>query len=424
MIRAQSRRPSPRALGCLATLGCLLALTGCRGTLDSLGQDSDAGMPEGAAPGPLNALSGPTSYPNAFRDLLGKSDAEISNKIAAAFAQLFHGDPGTQAIYVPVGSDQAYIHDVFHDDVRTEGLSLGMLIAVELDKRDEFDRLWKYAKVTAQVGSGAARGYFKSICDETMPCLDSYGMEHFVTALLFANDRWNAGSGGSYANDASNLLDVLANKERENGGVSSGTTSVFDPTTGLIREQPIVASAGYTRSALEIPAMYELWAQASGNPFWTTAANAARTHLVASAHPMTGLWPTRSYFDGSPVPNFDTYSPQGYRTQLNLATDALWGKLTPGEGAVADRVLGFFATQGSDKSGKTYQLDGTVLDPSHAVALVAVNGALSVAATRANRMDFVNAVWAMPVPSADIRYYDGILYLMSLLVLSGQYRVY
>jgi len=424
MTRARERRQRAwRSFGLNFVVCSMALLAGCGGTLDSLGTDSAAGG-DAAAPPPLVPLSHPASYGNAFRDLAGKNDADIAAKIAAAFAQLFHGDPATQAIYVPMGADQAYIHDVFHDDVRTEGIGLAMVIAVELDKQNEFDHLWAYAKAQQQVTTGPARGYFNSRCDEIAPCLDPYGMQQFVTALLFANDRWNGGAAGSYATDASTLLDLLQNKERENGGVSSGTTSVFDPTTGLVREQPILSSVGYTRSALELPAMYELWAQATGNAFWTGAAAAAREHVVASANASTGLWPTRSYFDGSPVANFDTYMPQGYRTELNIALDALWGTATSNEAEVADRVLAFFTTQGLDKSGKTYKLDGTVVDATHELGLVAVNGALAVASSRANRADFVNAVWALPIPSGEVRYFDGILYLTSLLVLSGQYRVY
>src|SRR5262249_2767303 len=113
----------------------------------------------------LHPITGPAVYPNAFRDLMNKSDADISTKINATFMQLFHGDAGTQAIYFPVGTDQAYIQDILHGDVRTEGIGYGMLIAVELDKRDEHDRLWTYAKSTLQVMSGGAAGYFQSYCE-------------------------------------------------------------------------------------------------------------------------------------------------------------------------------------------------------------------------------------------------------------------
>jgi oligosaccharide reducing-end xylanase len=102
----------------------------------------------------------------------------------------------------------------------------------------------------------------------------------------------------------------------------------------------------------------------------------------------------------------------------------LWGTATATEGDNADRVLAFFSTLGTANSGFSYKLDGTSIDASHEVGLMATNGALAVASSRANRADFVTAVWNMPIPTGDQRYYDGILYLVSLLVLSGEYRVY
>ncbi|HEY4159037.1 MAG TPA: glycosyl hydrolase family 8, partial [Polyangiaceae bacterium] len=381
---------SLRKTGVAFTASLVLVLGGCRSTLDSLGgaanaaadastaggaaaggAAADGSAPDATSPAALKPLTGPASYANAFRDLLGKSDADIAAKIAAAFAQLFHSDVSTQSFYLAMGSNQASIQDIYHKDVRTEGLGLGMIITVELNKRDEFDRLWSYAKAFNLQTSGPLRGYFKSFCDDdiTNNCTDPYGMEQFVTALLFANDRWNGDGSASYGTDASALLDVLQNKERENGGVVSGVTSVFDPTTLLVREQPLIADTGYTRSSVEIPAMYDLWAEATGNAFWSSAATAARAHVAASANPVTGLWPTRSYFDGSAVPGLDTYAAAGYRTQLNLALDALWGSAIATEGDNADRVLAFFSTQGTTNSGFSYKLDGTVIDGSHEVGL-------------------------------------------------------
>jgi oligosaccharide reducing-end xylanase len=36
---------------------------------------------------------------------------------------------------------------------------------------------------------------------------------------------------------------------------------------------------------------------------------------------------------------------------------------------------------------------------------------------------FVDALWNMPVPSGEQRYYDGMLYLMSLMHASGNFRI-
>ena len=397
-------------------LASTLALPACGTTLDSLGSNS---VTEGAPTGALSALSGPKSYANAFHDLLGKSDAQIQAKVTAAFMQLFYGDPTTQAIYVPVGNGQALVQDTLHNDVRSEGIGIGMLVSVELNKQTEFDSLWAYANAALLQKTGPSIGYYNSFCDDGSACLDPYGMEIFLTALLFANDRWG---GGTYGSDAQRLLSLLRHDDR--AGTVEPAVGVFDPTTYLVREQPLVSTAGYTRSALEMPAMYELWAQASGDPFWSAAESAARAHLVLAANLTTGLWPMRSYFDGAPVSGFDTFTAQAYRTHLNIALEALWGFEDADETAVADRLLGFFTAQGLNNYGESYDLDGTVLDLTREQGLVAANGALAVAATRANRADFVSAVWDMPIPTGSSRYYDGALYLVSVLVLSGQYRVY
>ena len=422
-----------RALG-----GALLVSTllGCGSTVDSLGSDPET-------PSTLHKVSLPASYPNTFKSLLGKSDSEISNKVNDAFDQLF-GDVASQRIYLPdqypdqPGGKQAAILDVFHGNARTEGMGLGMLIAVELAdqdsarKQDIFDQLWSYAKAQMLQKSGPARGYFSSHCgegpqgDKGTECLDPYGMQQFVLALIFAHNLWGSSATQPYARDALALLDALQNKSAQNEGMATNIVSTFDPTTHLVREEPTLAAAGYTRSSLEMPASYELWAQATGDTFWSDAADAARTHLVDAADATTGLWPIRSYFDASPVQDAPApaYTGQAYRTQLNLAMDALWGTATADETAVADRVLGFFAAQTSDPYAGTFTLDGTPIDTNPSQALIAVNGALAVASSRADRKAFVNAVWAQAIPSDEHRYYDGLLYLMSLLVLSGQLRVH
>ncbi|HET7542853.1 MAG TPA: hypothetical protein VFK05_23435 [Polyangiaceae bacterium] len=58
--------------------------------------------------------------------------------------------------------------------------------------------------------------------------------------------------------------------------------------------------------------------------------------------------------------------------------------------------------------------------------MVSVNGALAVAvpASNAHRTAFVQAVWDQRIPMGQNRYYEGLLYLMSLLILSGQLQVY
>ena len=73
-------------------------------------------------------------YRDNFVDLLKKSKAAVKVRIASSFNQLFYGNDSTERVYYPVAPDMAYIKDVNNKDVRTEGMSYGMMICVLLDK--------------------------------------------------------------------------------------------------------------------------------------------------------------------------------------------------------------------------------------------------------------------------------------------------
>jgi oligosaccharide reducing-end xylanase len=405
-----------------AAAAMLSSLAACGSTVDSVGYDNAGGMV-------LHPISGPATYPNPFHDLLGKSDTDINNKIAATFAQLFHGDASTQAIYFPVaGTNQAYIQDILHGDIRTEGVGLGMLIAVELNKQDEFDHLWSYAKANLEFTAGPDKGYFLSSCDtETgaAPCTDPFGMEQFVTALVFAHDRWGtAGASDAYSQDALALLDVFRHKQDENGGIVDNVTNAFDDPSGLPYDVPDVTAAGNTRPSIEMPGYYELWAQAVADPFWSRAAASARAQWQRTADEMTGLLPVRATFNGKAIAGSDTFQPESYRAQIHMMIDRIWIGQAPWEVVEANLLLGFFSSQGIDSYGTSYSLTGSVLTAAHDPSLVAVNGMTAMIGTTADRATYVDRVWNMATPSGVPRYYSGILDLLALLALSGQLKVW
>jgi len=408
------------------------ALPGCsNSTLDSLG----TGDPNDEVPASLQPVVHPVQKASAFCELLGGQAAcDPSTRVDPAFKQLFHGSDD-QKIFLEdqAGPGASSIVDVLHNEVRAEGIALGMLITVELDHQKEFDQLWLYTKTADKppfgfVRSGPAAGYVSTLCgeDKGVPCYDVYAMQHMVLALMLGNARWGSTTATPYESDALALLDVLKNKEAENGGIVGGIGSAFSAETHLIREEPVLADAGFTtRSSLQMPAAYWYWGKATGMPFWNAAAKASRKLLVDAADPSTGLWPMRSYFDGTPVDGSQGFTQQAYRTQLALAMDAAWGTATKDQADLADRVLDFFSSEGIATYGGTFETDGTPVDTGRAQALVSANGALAVAAPmNANRKAFVQAVWDQPIPTGMNRYYEGLLYLTSLVILSGQMQVY
>jgi len=418
-----------RARGLACAVAAAMALAACGSTTDSLGYN-DTGSRT------LHPVTGPASYPNPFRDLLGETDAAISAKITNAFNTVFHGSTtGTTpyAIYFqdPNNPDRSYIEDTLHSDIRTEGLGLGMMVCVELNKQYEFDQLWTYTKEVVELESGANAGYFPSFCDgadgSPFSCLDPYGFEQFVTALIFANDRWGSTTGTiNYAADALALFHTLRHKEDDNAGVVDGVTNMFDTITNLPLDVPNVSAAGVTRPSLIMPAYYGLWAQADADAVWTSAATNGRAYWQAAANTTTGFTPVRSDLEGTPIDDgAATFRPEGYRAQINVAIDQIWTGGSAWNVTESNRLLAFFSSQGISSYGTAYSLDGTMnLNSVHEPSLVVANAIAAVASTNADRSSYVSAVWSMDAPSGMGRYYTAILYMISVLILGGQFQVY
>jgi oligosaccharide reducing-end xylanase len=400
----------------------------CTTSLDAIGcGEIDRGIDGGAVDGSISGgatlapLRRTPPYVNAFREFLGRSDSDIANKVGSTFNRLFHGDPSNEAIFFPVGTDQAYILDVLHDEVRSEGIGLGMLITVELDKRDEFDKLWRYAKAI-QIKNGPARGYFPSYCnssgtaDTDYRCNDPFGLQQIATTLLLARGRWQSAPGDiDYGGEAAALLDIIRYKQAYNCGIVDEVTGTFDPEASLPYDTPTSASANISRPSIVMPAYYDLWAQATGDAFWSQAASAGRAYWRASAHPRTGLVPLLATFDGKPVPNFDIFGPESVRTFFNMALDRIWSNTQGWLVDESNRVLQFFYGQGLTSYGQSYSLDGmNEIAPLHDMTVMSANGVLALAATYDRRAEFVNEVWNLNAPTGNARYYAGITYLLSL----------
>ncbi|HVT80533.1 MAG TPA: glycosyl hydrolase family 8, partial [Phycisphaerae bacterium] len=144
-------------------------------------------------------------YRNLFVEILGKTQAESDARIQRGFQHLFHGDTQTQALFIPAGKNDngplAYIPDVQHTDVRSEGMSYGMMIAVQLNKKDEFDALWNWSRTYMyhEDPRHPTYGFFSwEMNYDGTPISEGAapdGEEYFAMALLFAANRWPGGKG-------------------------------------------------------------------------------------------------------------------------------------------------------------------------------------------------------------------------------------
>ena len=83
-------------------------------------------------------------YRNVFAEL-GHSQKEIDQKLKDAFHTVFYG-PDDEKFYFEAGDDMGYFEDTGNFDARTEGMSYAMMMCVQMDMKNEFDRVWKWAR--------------------------------------------------------------------------------------------------------------------------------------------------------------------------------------------------------------------------------------------------------------------------------------
>jgi len=387
-------------------------------------------------------------YRNLFLEN-GHSQKEISAKIDAAFHQLFHGDAESQTVYYETGRNTngplAYVTDVRNHDVRSEGMSYAMMIAVEMGKKPEFDALWNWSKTYMYQSSPThpSYGFFSwSMKTDGTPNSESPapdGEEYWVMSLYFAANRWGNGAGiYNYKEEADRLLDNMKNRKVIDGPTNRAPETggpEFNPQYRMVRFTPNQRRPDQTDPSYHLPAFYELWARwgpAADRPFWAEAAQASRDFFQKTTNPKTGLAPNYANFDGTPVTMFGrsaNFAADAWRTAANWAVDWSWWAADPREQQLSDRIQAFFESKGIDTYGSNWTLDGNALDATastngHATALVATNAIASLAATDPRAKKFVEALWNTPIPSGLMRYYDGMWYMMGLLHCAGEFRVW
>jgi len=451
--------------------GCFLALAGF----------SHAQAPPAAPPqhvdAPLGKITrmpgdGDGAYKTQrYRDLFaeqGHSPAESRAKIEKAFQQLFHGDGQEERIYFETGANEngplAYMTDWANNDARTEGMSYGMMIAVELDKKREFDALWNWAKTYMLITDpkNPSVGYFAwSMSTDGTPRSTGAapdGEEYFTMALYFAAHRWGNGTGiYNYQAEADKILRGMRhhpvmtgtgpfrihpedapfaqpdhpwpspnNHNLEREAAQKGTPrpmfrrrhGPWTETIGSMVDEPhfmikFVANmdGAVTDASYHLPAFYELWARwgpPEDRAFWAEAADVSRDLFNKVSGPETGLTPDHSHFDGAPVLDRDgttiPFSYDSWRSASNWSVDYSWWHKDAQEPILSDRIQGFLFAQGIGKFADRYTLDGKPLSDRHSVGMVSTTAVASLAATDgATAKAFVNELWNTPVPAGEQR---------------------
>ena len=196
-----------------------------------------------------------THAENLFVSLLGKSEKEVNERIEKIWEHFFTpadlscyeaGDE--KSVYYKGPDGTAFILDTGNNDVRTEGMSYGMMICVQLDHREQFDKLWKWAKRYMAFSSDSAwDGYFcwqcKSDGTKIGGAMLPDGELYFVTALFLASERWDE---PHYSDEANKILAKVMNKN----GIESGVYNLLTPTAGWLLLFPTPDGAWFYRPLL------------------------------------------------------------------------------------------------------------------------------------------------------------------------------
>ena len=384
-------------------------------------------------------------YRNLFAEA-GYPQEEIDLKLKGIFDKVFYSD---DRVYFEVGDSLAYISDLKNHDVRTEGMSYGMMIAVQFNRKDIFDRLWRWSVKYMQHHEGPLKGYFawslKTDGSRIAQGPASDGELYFVTALIFASNLWGNSGEINYLKEAQHILNCSWEKDG-----TDNVVPLIDKNHHLITFVPTVQGGSYTDLSYHVPAFYEVWARWADDgrsDFYLECARAAREFYHKATDPGTGLNPDQSEYDGNhrivswrggPPIKLDQFRFDSWRVPMNVALDYSWSCVDrEWQTGYADRIQKFLYSQGVRSFVDQYNVDGTTVQwilPAggktklrHSIGLVGTAAAVSLAATTPKIYEFVDHFWnSENMPYSDgyfDAYYDGLLQLFSFMHLSGNYRI-
>jgi oligosaccharide reducing-end xylanase len=259
-------------------------------------------------------------------------------------------------------------------------------------------------------------------------------MESFILLPTY----WGNNTGIDYYLEARKILDAMWKKD--------GTDNIY-PFINTQHKQiaftPEGANYNWTDPSYHLPAFMEVWAlyaRDGHERFYKDCADTSRAFLHRACDNVTGLNPDNTEFDGKPhqsrwLPAAFRYD--SWRVPMNISMDYNWfGKDKTWQESYAKRIQAFFKSKGIDSFGDQYNADGSkpeiILQAGgfkklrHSIGLLATVASTDMVCKEKNN-DFISALWNAKLEPYDDGYfdpyYDGLLYLFSLMHLSGRYQI-
>ena len=214
---------------------------------------------------------------------------------------------------------------------------------------------------------------------------------------------------------------------------SKGVYNMFDTETKLVTFVPNSEDRHYSDPSYNLPAFLELWALWSkSNPeFWAQTPQASRNMLYKASHPQTGLFADYSTFEGVPYQptwkrDYDArrYQYDAIRCAMNIGMDYYWfGKDAKRQQQMMNRLLGFIKKDGCKHV--CFEWDGSDPTGEYGEVHIGANavGAMALSDEKLKR-EYIERLWNTRFPSGPFRYYNGMIYMLSMLHVSGEFRIW
>ena len=364
-------------------------------------------------------------YTSAFKKYLGKTDEEIQEKMDALWNHYFKGDDNSKVFYDK--GNEGYIKDINNNDVRSEGMSYGMMIAVQTGHKEEFDKLGNWAKNHMWHKGGDWDGYFAWQRNDSGTGGDDNcapdGEMYFMMSLLFAANRWDD---DQYRKDAHYIMDKMWNNPSH---------KLFNQGNYIIVFQPLGSGNDFSDPSYDLPAYLELfsrWAEKDTDK-WKRAVSAARDHLYVSSNKNSGLFADYSAFNGQPQSysynsNSTKYMYDAMRSAMNFGMDFyLFGADSVREVEMAKRIIDFFEKDGYKHA--RFNWEGTGGSEEYTQGEKGANAVAALALKDVSGYDEIikknlQMAWDEPFMTGQYRYYDGLVHYLAMLHLSGTFKIW
>jgi oligosaccharide reducing-end xylanase len=345
----------------------------------------DAGVGSMTIPG--MGCTAPAAYNNLFVTVSGHTQADSDTKVMAAYSALFNPGGSGSIYFNGPGSDESYVEDTYNNDVRTEGMSYGMMIAVQLNDQTKFDRLWQFVKTHMANGTGQIAWHVSTSGSKLATGGAPDGDEYFATALIFAHTRWGDAGKFNYATEAQWVLNMMRTME-------------FNASSHIVE---FVAGSNNTDGSYVLPAFYQVWAcfDTANADFWNAAVAAGRM-FFHNAIDSNGVIGDQSSFTGSTTKGAGSDT---IRCVVNIMMDH-----------------NFFDADSWQTD--TYAMKYGSYETSHAsgVAQQSCNSTLGFGLPASSGKAFVDKIWSTNPPNRD--YWNGVLYMLGMLHVSGNFHLY